>query len=133
MVLKTLSLGFYRTFSGSKRGFDRTFWGLIEPFTKGFRGSIEPLGGFGRTFLGWSPISGYRFKNPSAKEGFLNEGLSEVSSRGFRGLPDLLEFAAFQNEALIIITESRGFVVVLVVPALKRTPLKTSLFSSTPR
>ena len=47
MVLKSLSQGFYRTFLGPKRGFDRTFWR------------------FDRTFLGRSPISGYRFKIPS--------------------------------------------------------------------
>ena len=36
VFLKTLSLGFYRTFLGAKRGLDRTFleakWGLDEPF-----------------------------------------------------------------------------------------------------
>ena len=32
VVLKTLSLGFYRTFSGAKSGFDGTFWGSIQPF-----------------------------------------------------------------------------------------------------
>ena len=26
---------------------------------------IEPFGGFDRTFLGWPPLSGYRFKTPS--------------------------------------------------------------------
>ena len=47
VLKKTLSLGFYRTFRGRKGG------------------SMEPFGGFDRTFLGWSPISGYRFKTPS--------------------------------------------------------------------
>ena len=62
MVLKSLSQGFYRTLFGAQKGFDRTFSGSIEPF----RGSIEPSGGFDRTFLGRSPISGYRFKIPSS-------------------------------------------------------------------
>ena len=48
------------------------FWGpkggSIEPFgvrSNLSRGAIEPSGGFDRTFLGWSPIAGYRFKIPS--------------------------------------------------------------------
>ena len=45
MVLKTLSLGPYRTFSGAKW----VFW-------------IESLGGFSRRFLGRSPISGCNFE-----------------------------------------------------------------------
>ena len=50
------------------------FWapkgGSIEPLGVRwnlFRGSIEPSGGFDRTFLGRSPISGYRVKIPSKK------------------------------------------------------------------
>ena len=53
VVLKSLSLGFYRTFLGTK-GFHRTLW----------RGLIEPCGGFDRTFLGRSPISGYCLRTP---------------------------------------------------------------------
>ena len=47
MVLKSLSLGFYRTFWGAERGFDRTF-----------RGSIGPFRGFDRTF--WRAFWGGR-------------------------------------------------------------------------
>ena len=59
VVLKTRSLGFYRTFSGAKWGFDRTFCSYQNPC----RGSIGAFGGFDRTFLGRSPISGYCFQS----------------------------------------------------------------------
>ena len=55
VVLKSLSQGFYRTFLGAQKGVRQNL----------SRGSIEPSGGFDRTFLGRSPISGYRFKLPS--------------------------------------------------------------------
>ena len=58
MALKTLSLGFYRTCSGSKWGFDRAFLVLDRTF---FRCFNRTLGEFDRTFLGRSPNSGYCF------------------------------------------------------------------------
>ena len=58
------------------------YWGSIEPFRGQNGGSVEPFGvrwnlcsglmepfgGFDRTFLGWSPISGYCSKTPSNGE-----------------------------------------------------------------
>ena len=63
VVLKTLSLWFYRTFSGAN-------WGSIEPCGVRYRiflgRSIEPFGGFLSNLLGTFADSGYCFQTPSS-------------------------------------------------------------------
>ena len=55
-----------------------------------FRGSIEPSGGFDRTFLGRSPISGYRFKIPSRRAGTQNPDTPQRQHFCFSNRPSRL-------------------------------------------